>query len=288
MYQYRIVLGIEIRRNLVRLAEMEQRDDGFFLSRVGEKILQTLELDELVEKISLLISEEAMLGRIASIAIDSTLTERETIDVDSDLQDREIVDFLNAELEFHNDFSGQVFRPAFEITKTSDDGYKEVFYAAVNKSLLSIIKDSCTRCGLDLQFIDLDHSCSELAISKLLAPSGAYILVSVKDRHIEGGFCKNGERLVYKYLNYEDEPFYFVTKMAQDLESAGKEYAEKIYLSGARVDNFLVDMLQKNADSRYELLAPTSKLLLSSAVSEDENFIEHPYLFSSAIGAALK
>jgi len=288
MDQYRIVVGIEICKDTIRLAEIEHRDDGFFLSRIGGKNIENLQIDDLVEKISLLISEEAILGRIASVAIDTTLTKRDTINVDPDLGPREIIDFLNAEIEFHNDFGTEQFRPAYEIIRTMNDEYKEVFYAAVDKTLLSTIKDSCTRCGLDLQFIDLDHSCSELAINKLLKQAGTYILITIKDHHIEGGVSRNGERIAYKYLNCSDEPFYFVTKMAQDLESTGKEYAQKIFLAGPKVDNFLLDMLQKNADERYELFIPTSNLFLSSAVSRNAELTERPHLFSSAIGAALK
>ncbi|MFZ1082907.1 MAG: hypothetical protein WAO19_13395 [Candidatus Kryptoniota bacterium] len=288
MDQFKIVLGIEICRGFIRVAEVEHRDDGFFLSRLVEKNIENMGVDELVQAISLLISEEAMFGRIASVAIDTALTERDTIDVDADLQAGEIVDLLKAEIDFHNDFGSQEFRPAYEIIKTSEDGFKEVFYAAIDKTLLNAIKDACTRCGLDLQFIDLDHSCTELLINRLLKWTGNYILVTVKDHYVEGSFSRNSERLAYKYLNYSDEAFYFVTKMAQDLESIAKEYVQKIFVTGMKADNFLIDMLQKNADNRYELLVPTSNLLLSSVVSANTKLAEHPHFFSSVIGAAIK
>ncbi|MGO9482671.1 MAG: hypothetical protein ACLP05_12955 [Candidatus Kryptoniota bacterium] len=288
MDQFRIVLGIEICKNIIRIAEIEHRDDGFFLSRLAAKNIDSLQVEELVQCISFLISEEAMLGRIASVAIDTTLTERGVVDVDADLQAGEIVNFLDAEIDFQNDFSSQKFRPAYEITKTTEDGFKEVFYAGIDETLLGTIKDACTRCGLDLQFIDLDHSCAELAIHKLLKDAENYILVTVKDHHVEGSFSKNGERVIYKYLNYSDEPFYFVTKIAQDVESAANEYAQRIYVNGSKVDNYLINVLQKNADTRYELLVPTSNLLLSPVVSEDEKSMAHPHFFSSVIGAAIK
>ncbi len=288
MDQFRIVLGIEICKDIIRVAEIEHRADGFFLSRIAERNIENLQVDELVKQISLLINEEAMLGRIASVAIDTTLTERDTIDIDANLQTGEIIDFLNAEIDFHNDFGSQEFRPAYEITKTSEDGHKEVFYAAIDKTLLRTIKDACTRCGLDLQFIDLDHSCTELAINKLLKQTENYILITVKDHHVEGSFSKNSERIVYKYLNYYDEPFYFVTKMVQDLEFAAKEHVQKIFVTGVKVGSFLISTLQKNVDKRYELLVPTSNLLLSPVVSANVKLIEYPHLFFSVIGAAIK
>lgn len=207
MDQLRIVLGIEICKDVVRIAEVEHRSDGFFLSRIAEKNIKTLNADELVQKISLILREEKMRGRIASVAIDTTLTERDTIDVDADLQTEEIANFLKAEIDFHNDFSPREFKPAYEVTKTLD-GYNEIFYAAIDKTLIADIKNACTRCGLSLKYIDLDHSCSELAINKLFGHQENHILITVKDRQVEGSVSRNGQRLAYKYCNYPDEPLY--------------------------------------------------------------------------------
>lgn len=288
MKQYRIVLGIEIGKNILRAAEIEHREGNFFLSRVAERELETLQVGELVQKISVLISEEVMLSRIASVAIDTTLSKRDTIEVDSDLQPEEIVDLLKAEIDFHNNFGGQEFRPAYEITSTLEGGYKQVFYAAIDRTLLNSVKDAFTRCGLDLQYIDLDHSCTELAVNRLTRSSKNYILITVKDEQVEASFCVNGERKIYKYVNFSGEPFYHVTKIAQDLELLGKETAEAIYMTGIKVDTFLIDLLKKNVDRRYELFVPTQNLLLSPVASANTKLRTLPHHFSSAIGAALK
>ena len=288
MEQYRIVLGIEIGKDFLRAAEVEHRNGKFFLSRVAERELQTLEVDGLVHVLSLLINEEAILSRVASIAVDTTLTERDTIEVDADLLPEEIDGFLKAEIDFHNNFSGEEYRPAYEVIKTSQNAYKEIFYAAINKKILDSLKNACTRCGLDLQFIDLDHSCAEVAINKPTRSTKNYVLVTVKSQQVEASFCKGGERTVYKYVNYSSEPFYFVTKIVQDLESAAKEYAETIYVTGTAADAFLVDLLQKSVDKRYKLLDPTHNLLLSPVASTIKKLTSLPHHFSPAIGAALK
>ncbi|MCL4511723.1 MAG: hypothetical protein M1470_11720 [Bacteroidetes bacterium] len=288
MEQYRIVLGIEIGRDFLRSAEVENRDGKFFLSRVAERKLETLEVEELVQVLSLLINEETILSRIASVAIDTTITERDTVEVDADLRPEEISGFLKAEISFHNNFSENEYRPAYEVVKTSREGYKEIFYAAINKPLLNSLRNACTRCGLDLQFIDLDHSCSETTINKLEQSVKNYVLVTVKSHQVEASFCKDGERNVYKYINYSGEPFYFVTKIVQDLESETNEYAEKIFVAGTTADVFLVDLLQKSVDKRYELLVPTQSLLLSPVASTNNKLKTVPHHFSPAIGAALK
>ncbi len=288
MKQYRIVLGIEIGKNVLRAAEIEHREGSFFLSRVAERQLETLQVDELVQKISMLISEEVILSRVASVAIDTTLSERDTVEVDSDLQPEEIVDFLKAEIDFHKDFTGQEFRPAYEITGTSEDGYKEVFYAALDRNLLKSVKDAFTRCGINLQFIDLDHSCTELAVYKLMQSPKSYALITVKESQIEGSFCLGGERKIYKYIDFSGEPFYHVTRIAQELESLVRKDADTIYVTGTKVDNFLIDLLKKNVDKRYELFVPTQSLLLSPVVSANAKLKTLPHHFASAIGAALK
>jgi len=286
--EFKIVVGLEIGSDFLRAAEVEHREDRFFLSRVAETKLLSLDTDELVQKISLLVNEEGILGRIASVSVDTTLTERDTIELDDDLQSQEIANFLKAEINLHSDFEGREYRPAYEITKSSGNGYNEVFYAALEKSLLSFVKDACTRCGLDLQYIDIDHSCSELTVNKLQPKLRTCILVTVKNKQIEGSFIKNGERIVYRYLSYSGEPFYFVTKMARDLETLAKKYAEKIFVTGTAADNFLIQLLQKNADKRYELLVPTQDLLLSPIVSSNTKLKTAPHHFSSVIGAAIK
>ncbi len=289
MEQYRIVLGLEIGEGFLRAAEVEHREGEFFLSRIARRKLDSLKVDDLVQAISLLINEEAILSRIVSAAIDSRLLDKDTIDVDSDLRHDEVVNFLEAETAFHRGLTEKQYRPAYDVLKIKGNSYKEVFYAAVEKELLSSLKNACTRCGLDLHFIDLDHSCSELAVNKLVqSAENNYVLITVKEKQIEGSFCRKGERVTYKYVRYADEPFYFVTKLANDLESLADDYAEKIYITGTAADGFLIDLLQKSADERYELLLPGQRLLLSPVVSTNQELNPLPHYFSSVIGAALK
>ncbi len=288
MEQYRIVLGLEFGADYIRAAEVEHRNGEYFLSRLTEKKLDSLKVEDLVQVISLLISDEAILSRTVSAAIDTRLVEKDTVDVDLDQRHGEIVNFLKAETAFHNDFSEKDFRPAYEVIRTKEGMFKEVFYAAVGKELLDSLKSACTRCGLELSFIDLDHSCSELTVNKLVRPAEDYILITVKDGQIEGSFCRKGERAAYKYVTYKDEPFYLVTKMSNDLESLADGYAANIYVTGESADSFLTDLLQKSADKRFELLAPARNMLLSPAISSNSKLSPIPHYFSSVIGAALK
>ncbi len=288
MNEYRIVLGIEIGSDIIRVAEIEQRENGFFLSRIAEQPLATLEVDELVQKVSFLISEEGILSRIVSIAIDTAFTERDTVELDSDLEQQEIIDFLKAEIELHHNFESGQYSPAYEIVNASAEGYNEIFYAAIENKFLNNLKDFCTRCGLDLQFIDLDHSCSELSVNKLQPRSNNHILVTVKEHEIESSFSKNGHKVAYKYLPYSNEPFYPVTKVAQSLESTANEYVEKIYVTGRTADNFLIDMLRKNVDDRFEMLNPVQNLMLSPLALMNPKLTSVPHYFSAVIGAALK
>lgn len=288
MKQYRIVLGIEVGRDFLRMAEVEHRDGSFFLSRVAEKTLQSIEADELVRTISVVINEDSIMSRVASVAIDTTLLARDTIEIDSDMASDEISRFLRAEIDFHNKFSGQSFIPAYEITKAQVEPYKEVFYAAMDKQLLVTLRDACTRCGLDLQFVDLDHSCSEYAVNRLERSLKNYVLVTVKPGHVEASFCRNGERVFYRHMLYSGEPFYSITKLSQNLESLAKGDADKIFVTGIAADDFLADLLQKNADKRYELLDPLNSMQLSAVASENKDLDSRPYHFSHVIGAALK
>jgi Tfp pilus assembly PilM family ATPase len=288
MKEYRIVLGIEVTANTLRAAEIEHRENGFFLSRVAEQPLTSLVVDELVQKISYLINQEGILSRIVSIAVDTSLSQRDTVEIDSDLERAEIINLLKAEIEFHNISDGNEYFPAYEVMNASPEGYKEIFYAAIEGKFLSVLKDTCTRCGLDLQSIDLDHSCSELLINKLQPRSNNYVLITVKDRQVEGSFSKGGHRMAYRYMPYSNEPFYSVTKMAQGLESATKDYVEKFYVTGNSADTFLVDLLKKNVDARFEMLNPVVNLMLSPLASMHPKLASIPHKFSAALGAALK
>jgi Tfp pilus assembly PilM family ATPase len=288
MKQYRIVLGIEVGRDFLRLAEVEHRDGVFFLSRVATKKLEAIEVDELVRTISRFMNEESIMSRVASIAIDTSLLARDTIEIDSDIAADEISKFLRGEIDFHNNFSGKSFIPAYEITKAPVDPYKEVFYAAMDKQLLVTLRDACTRCGLDLQFVDLDHSCSELAVNLLEQGLASYILISVKPGQVEASFCKNGERVFYRYATYTDEPFYLITKLSQNLEMLARADADKIFVTGVTTDDFLMGLLQKNVDKRYTLLDPLRSMQLSAVASESKELDATPHHYSHVIGAALK
>lgn len=289
MEQYRIVLGLEIGEGFLRAAEVEHREGEFFLSRIAERKLDGLKVDDLVQTISLLINEESILSRIVSAAVDSSLLEKDTIDVDSDLRHEEVVNFLEAEAAFHRGLTEKRYRPAYDVLKLKGNSYKEIFYAAVEKEFLGSLKNACTRCGLDLHFIDLDHSCSELTVNKLVQSAQAnYVLITVKEKQIEGSFCRRGERVAYKYARYSEEPFYSVTKLANDLESLADDYAERIYVTGTAADGFLIDLLQKSADERFELLLPGDGLLLSPVISTNPELNPLPHYFSSVVGAALK
>lgn len=283
-----MVLGIEVGKDFMRLAEVEHREQGFFLSRLAEAKLETLQVDELVQKLSLLISEESIMSRISSVAIDTKLMVRDTIEIDSQLAPDEISSMVKAEVDFHNMFSGQAYIPAYEITNAAAASHKEIFYAAVETRILSALRDACTRCGLDLQFVDLDHSCSEITVNKLWRALGNYLLITVKSDQVEASLCEKGERVSYKYLVYSGEPFYFVTKLAQELENQSKQDIERIFVTGDSADTFLMDLLRKNVDSRYELLNPTEGLLLSSVANDSKELQAHPHHFSHVIGAALK
>jgi len=286
--EYKIVLGIEINNSILRAAEVEQREKGFFLSRIAEQPIAALDGDELAQKISYLINEEGILSRTVSIAVDTLLTQRDTVPVDSDMERMEITNFLNSEIEFHNNFNGGQYVPAYEVVTTPADGHKEVLYAAIKDDLLKMLRETCTRCGLDLQSIDLDHSCSELLVKRLQAGSKTYILLTVKNGQVEGSLGKNGHRSSYKYMPYSSEPFYPVTKMAQTLESTTKDYVERIYITGPAADSFLLDMLRKNVDDRYELVNPARNLILSPLATLNQKFQSAPQNFSAVIGAALK
>lgn len=288
MKQYRIVLGIEIGRDFLRIAEVEHREQNYFLSKVAESAIEGIETDEVVRKLSALMNEESIMSRTASVAIDTSMLSRDTIDIDSGLGTDEVTGFLRAEIDFHNNFTGKSFIPAYEITGPHSDPYKEVFYAAMEKKLLFTLRDACTRCGLDLEFVDLDHSCSELAVSKLEHDAGNFILVTVKDGQVEASFSRNGERSIYKYILYEGEPFYFITKVVQELESKARLDADRIYITGKAADTFLIDLLQKNVDERYELLDPVGAMQLSGIAGENKTLEERPHCYSHVIGAALK
>ena len=288
MKQYRITLGIEIGRDFIRLAEVEHREGKFFLAHVSEDKIESLEVDGLVQKLSLLISSESIMARVASVAVDTSLMPRDTIDIDPALLSEEISGFLRAEIDLHSNFSGESYIPAYEITKAQVAPFKEVFYAGLEKKLLMTLREVCTRCGLDLQYVDLDHACSEVAVNKLQPGMNDYILVTVKEKQVEASYCRRGERLSYRYVVYSGEPFYFVTKLAQDLESITKGYAERIYITGRSADGFLIDLLRKSVDERYVLLEPTQGLTVSPAASEKEALGTHPHRYSHAIGAALK
>jgi len=288
MKEFRIVLGVEIGANFLRAVEVEHRDGVFFLSHAAQRTVESLQVDNLVDKISHLVSEEAILSRVASIAIDSTLMERDTIDIDSDLPAQSVSEILKAEVDFHNDFNGKEYRPAYEVIKTHAEGFNEVFYAAIDKQLLDALRNSFTRCGLSIEFIDIDHGCSEVMAHKLGPRSKASIVVTVKANQVEATFLRNGERLAYRRISYTGEAFYFVTKIAQDLETIADENAEQIYVTGPSVDRFLIDLLQKNVDERYELLVPTERLQILPAADGNSEFKSLPHHYSSAIGAALK
>lgn len=288
MKQYRIVLGIEVGKNFLRAAEVEHRDGTYFLSRLAEKKVETGEVDELVKTLSLLLNDESIMSRIASVAIDSSLMARDTIEIDPGMGSDEISRFLRAEIDFHNNFSGETFIPAYEITKTPVEPYKEVFYAAMRKDVLFKLRNLCTRCGLDLQYMDLDHSCSELAINKLTKDAGKYILITAKEGQVEASYCHGGERTMYRYIVHSGEPFYFITKLTQYLELKAKEDADRLFVTGDAADDFLVDLLRKNADERYELLNLAPGLQLSNVASESPLLETHAHHFSHVIGAALK
>ncbi len=288
MKQFRIVLGIEVGKDFLRMAEVEHRDDGFFLSNVAERKLDALQLDDLVRTISHLVNEESIRSRIASVAIDSTMLARDTIETDSDLAPDEVSKFLRSEIDFHNKFTGQTFIPAYEITKAQVDPYKEVFYAAMDKQLLVTLRDACTRCGLELQFVDLDHSCSELAVNKLERGVKNYMLATVKPDHIEASFCKDGERVFYRYALYTGEPFSFITKLSQNLETLAKADADRVFITGVAADDILVGLLQKSIDDRYELLNPLKTLQLSAVASGNKDLETRPHHYSHVVGAALK
>lgn len=288
MKQYRIVLGIEVGKDYLRVAEVEHRDGSHFLSRVAERHIATAEVDELSNTLSLLINEESIMSRVASIALDSSLMARDTVEIDSYMVPDDISKFLLAEIDFHNNFSGESFIPAYEITKTPVDPYKEVFYAAMKKDVLSKMRTACSRCGLDLQFMDLDHACSELAINKLAGNNETYLLISVKEGQVEASYCKGGERMMYKYILHSGEPFYFITKLAQFLDLKAKADADRIFVTGDAADDFLVDLLNKNVDDRYELLNVLPGMQLSSVAMEDSFLAARPHLYSHVIGAALK
>ena len=288
MRDYRIVLGMEISNKILRAAEIEQRENGFFLSRIAEQDISSLEVDELVHKISFVVNEEGILSRTVSMALDTAFTLRDIADVDPDLANAEIVEFLKAEIDFHNKLNGEQYVPAYEVLDTSSEGYKELFYAAIGTNILNVLKESCTRCGLDLQFIDLDHSCSELAVNRLNPSLKNFILITVKKEQVEGSLSRNGHRTAYKYLPYSDEPFYSVTKIAQTLESTTKDFIGNIYVTGQSADAFLLDLLQKNVDDRFQLLNPASNLTFSPLASMNPKLQSIPHIFSAVIGAALK
>lgn len=288
MKQFRIVLGIEVGKDFLRIAEVEHREGSYFLSRIAEKKFKSLETDDLVVALSQIINDESIMSRVASIAIDSTLMARDTIETDPELGPDEISRFIRAEIDFHNNFSGAAFIPAYETTKTQVDPYKEIFYAAMEKKLLITLRDTCTRCGLELQFMDIDHSCSEHAVNKLERDVKNWMLATVKEGQVEASFCREGERLIYRHLLYSGEPFYFITKLTRELEMKAKEDADKIFITGSLADNFLIDLLRKSVDERYELLNPVSGLQLSGVVSENNDIAASPHHYSHAIGAALK
>ncbi len=287
MQLYRLILGVEISENYVRAAEVEHRDGEFFLSRVAQRELVSHEAGDLGHALDNLIEEESLLSKTASFAIDTALTQQDTIDVDPDLDDNEVVNFVKAELALHTGTAVSEYKPAYQIIGTSANGYPEVFYAAVKKGLLESLRIASMNCGLDLRFVDVDHSCSEIVATTLFQLKN-FVLVSVKENQVEASFCRNGARAAYRSSRYVDDPAYSVVRLVQDVESVVKESAPKVLICGRAASKNLVELFRTSVDERYEPLQPAQHLLLSHFVAANEELRTDLSLYSAAIGAALK
>ncbi len=287
MQLFRVVMGIEIAANYIRVAEIEHRTGQFFLSRIAEKTIASPGAEDLADALQSLIREESLLSTIASVAIDTTMTERDTIEVDSDLSNSEILSFVRAEVALHTGDAATTYKPAYQVVKSSESGHSEIFYAAMKSEFLDGLRRACAKCSLDLRFIDIDHSCIELAVSGLLAAT-SFSVVTVKEGQVEASICRNSERITYKSARYSDDPAYLIVRLVQDLEAAAGEIVPKIFLTGRKVDGTLVELLQKSVDDRYALLDPITNLHLSHFMASDKALHARSQLYSAAIGAALK
>ncbi|MGC8594789.1 MAG: hypothetical protein ACP5US_02000 [Candidatus Kryptoniota bacterium] len=291
MTELKVVSGIEITENLMRVAEVEHRGDNYFLSRVIEKEINPSNVDSMVDALTEIINEAGFFSNIASIAIDTNFAEIDTIPIDGSLSAQELQDLLLAEIRLHRDSPADDYRVAFEPVLPDSNSFQKVFYAGLQSQLIKNIRDAFIKCGINVRYIDLDHFCSELYLARLVKISGEgpIELVSVKSGRVEATLLDQGRRLGYRYSLYSGESFYFINKVVHDLEKDLNIDIERVFVTGSEADLFLINLLNKSTDRKvFQLLTPGEKLLRSPLVEKSSAYLNRPHTYSSAIGAALK
>jgi|GEM_PF-6910638 hypothetical protein len=291
MAEFKVILGVEITSNLMRTAEVEHRGNSYFLSRVVEKVIDPGNVDSMVNALTEIINDGGFFSNVASIAIDTKFAEIDIVPIDSSLRTEELQDFLLAEIKFHRDSQSDEYRVAFEQMPSNHNSFQRVFYAGLEKQFIKNIRDAFVQCGISVKYIDLDHFCSELYLTKLVELSEriTFELVSVKSGRVEATLLDNGRRLGYRYSLYSGEPFYFINKVVHDLEKDLNIEMDQVYVTGAEADSFLTNLLNKSSDRKFfQLLTPGQKLLKSPLVEKFSPYVNKPHLYSSSVGAALK
>lgn len=291
MVEYKVVTGVEITSNLMRVVEVEHREGSYFLSNVTEKSINPLNVNSMVGAIAEVFNDEGFFGNVASIAIDTNFAEIDIVPIDKSLSPAELNDFLLAEIGFHLESSGEGYKIAYELMPVDRNSVQRVFYAGLPRQLIVNIREAFLKSGVDVKYIDLDHFCSELYLTKLVDRSieQTFELVSVKPGRVESTLLHHGNRLGYRFYLFSGEPFYFVNKVVSDLEKSLGVQSELVFITGTEADSFLTNLLNKSSDGKvFQLVTDGQKLLKSPVVQKSPIYVAKPHLYSSAIGAAFK
>lgn len=294
------VIGVHISAGFIRAAEIERNGarstlravqtwPAHFPASIHDEMAPESAALELKEALQEFASRHQTIARTASVTLDTEQLLLAEIPLARGLSAEATNERIAWEISqfFPNSTANDFITNLHVIARSASGDVDESLLVAVRRRMGIAIERAIRSAGFSVAIVDVDHFSLEIAL-RLNHPDlyAKYIaLVGIKQHRLDFTVLRNGvlESYTYHMINAPEQ----ILPSLLQLQSISPNITT-IVLAGENADSPMVQDLRQSLPLPVEVLDPVHRIGIDPRITPEEQLASPPYLFSAAIGVALR
>ena len=172
-----------------------------------------------------------------------------------------------------------IVRP--KIISKSFYSHQEVLVIAADKIIIQPIHDMFTESNIKLQFVDCSHFASDLLVGKQNSVS-----IYVSENVFSASIYSEGKLIGFRKFNPSDTDT--LVDYISNITSHQESGLNKFYISGNNKIDETKSVLEDLLKCNFDVIKPFDRIKPSSSFIQNDNYSNHPNLFSAAAGIGFR
>ncbi len=305
MSLYQCHAGLNITGDKLQLIEIEYKDEGLFLSNLGEEYFdeypdpfgKETKFNSLLQKaFDEIILRKPLKSNFVSFSLPYSFFKILELPFDHSLIKADLIDQFKWELAtlFPRENESEFLTQHIDLSNCKSSDNKNAILIAAQKKQLKIIHKFCVRNNLRLKYADYAHIAANNLIQLLRVDkeNKNFVSLYVSDRYYSFAYyCENMpiffdiKRLgsIAEIIGAVSKSFESLNKRSVRLENTGG-----YFLSGTNVSETLAEQLKENFDIDFRLINPAGEAIAIDEKIKDTFDKNEFYSFAAPAGMALR